>query len=231
MASGSVITIPEPRLELAGPETWRISATVAGTDVFFESHVPLASRPEAFVCPFLFPAMTLHADLESRGPLSAGFLENLAFVRQRATEWWPKLSAGEVRAARVPAAQPGPALGVFYTGGVDSSYALQQLSAKLRYAVFVEGFDIRLDNPLRLARARRRLGETVRDCGVEFVVVRTNLRSHPLFNLVHWEITHVAALAAIAHALAPLVHTMYVAASDVAPPWGSAPDLDAAWSS
>jgi hypothetical protein len=61
--------------------------------------------------------------------------------------------------------------------------------------------------------------------------VRTNLRSHPLFRSLSWEITHVAALASVAHALSEVVGTMYVAASDVEPPWGSAPELDAAWSS
>jgi hypothetical protein len=66
---------------------------------------------------------------------------------------------------------------------------------------------------------------------VEFVAVRTNLREHPFFREVSWGIAHVAALAAITHALGQHVHIMYVAASDVPPPWGSAPDLDAAWSS
>jgi hypothetical protein len=120
---------------------------------------------------------------------------------------------------------------VFYTGGADSSYSLQQLHAKLRYAVFVEGFDIKLDDLDRLESARRWLSATAKACGVELVVVRTNLRSHPLFRSVSWEITHISALAAVAHALGDQVHTMYVAASDVEPPWGSAPDLDRAWSS
>jgi hypothetical protein len=125
MDTSKVVTIPEPRLERAGPDLWRIVATVEGTDVFFESHVPLSPRPEV----------------------------------------------------------------------------------------------------------RDSLGTTVRACGLEFVVVRTNIRAHPLFRAVKWGIVHVSALAAGAHALGPRVHKMYVAASDVPPPSGSAPDLDASWSS
>jgi hypothetical protein len=123
---------------------------------------------------------------------------------------------------------------VFYTGGIDSAYALQQLSARhtgLRYAVFVEGFDIPLADTMRLERAREWLRATTDACGVELIVVRTNLRQHPVFGRVSWEVTHVSALAAVAHALGGSVHTMFVAASDVRPPWGSTPDLDAAWSS
>ena len=41
----------------------------------------------------------------------------------------------------------------------------------------------------------------------------------------------MGALSAVGHALGSHVHTMFAAASDVPPPWGSAPDLDAAWSS
>jgi hypothetical protein len=199
--------------------------------VFFESRTPLVPRTEALVCPFLLPAMSLHANLEVSGSLDEGFLENLAFIRRRAKEWWPHLSAGEVRAPVTAPAPPGQHAGVFYTGGADSSYALQQLHPRLRYAVFTEGFDIKLEHEDRLRRARESLGTTVKACGVEFVVVRTNLRSHPVFNVARWGMTHIGALAAIAHILGPHMHTMYVAASDVPPPWGSAPDLDPAWSS
>ncbi len=231
MPATSVITIPEPRLERAGPDLWRLVATVAGTEVFFESRLPLSPRPEVLVCPFLMPVMSLHANLDVAGRLDAALLENLDFVRRRAHEWWPALSEGGVRAAVGAAPPPGPDAGVFYTGGIDSAYVLQQLHPRLRYAVFVEGFDIPLSDEDRLRRARASLGATAAACGVEFVTIRTNLRDHPVFKLVRWGTNHIGALAAMAHALGSHVHTMYVAASDVPPPWGSAPDLDAAWSS
>lgn len=231
MSDTSVIAIPTPRLERAGPDLWRLVATVAGTEVFFESRLELSARPEVLVCPFLMPVMSLHANLDVEGPLDAAFLENLAFVRKRAHDWWPALSRGEVRAPAGTAAPPGPDAGVFYTGGIDSAYVLQQLHPRLRYAVFVEGFDIPLQDEERLRRARAALGATAAACGVEFVTIRTNLRDHPVFKLVRWGTNHIGALAAMAHALGAHVHTMFVAASDVPPPWGSAPDLDAAWSS
>lgn len=231
MSTNKIIPLPEPRLESAGPDLWRLVATVEGKDFFIESSLPLSPRSESVVCPFLFPAMLRHADLEVAGSLDPTFQKNLAFVRKRAVEWWPQLGVGEVHSPLGTAAPRGSHSGVFYTGGIDSSYALQQLHSRLRYAVFVEGFDIPLGDSARLEKARRRLIATTEACGVELLVVRTNLREHPFFAAVNWEITHVAALAAIAHALGQHVHTMYVAASDVPPPWGSAPDLDAAWSS
>jgi hypothetical protein len=231
MPGKSVIAISEPRLDRAGPDLWRVVGTVAGTEVYFESTTPLSARSESLVCPFLMPAMALHADLEVDGALDPDFLQNLGSFRRRASEWWPELSAGEVRSRIEAAPAPAPDAGVFYTGGIDSSYVLQQLHPKLRYAVFVEGFDIKLTNTEQLRFAEETLGATAAACGVEFLVVRTNLRAHPLSTIVRWGKNHIGPLAAIAHALGQRVHTMYVAASDVPPPHGSAPDLDASWSS
>ena len=228
--SNKVIQIPPMRFECAGPSLWRISATVAGKEVFFESSTPLQARPEVLVCPFLLPAMSQHADLEVAGPVSPQFLDNLSFVRRRAMDWWPQFSAGAIRAPQGPSMPSGPHSAMFYTGGVDSSYTLRQLHPQLRYAVFNEGFDIPLHDSARLLSVRNVLRTTTNTCGVELLVVRTNLREHPLFNAISWEITHIAALAAIAHALGQQFQTMYVAASNIPPPWGSAPDLDAAWS-
>ena len=229
--SSDTILIPEPSRQQTGAETWRVSAMLEGHEVYIESSVPLSARPEVFLCPFFLPAMSRHRAVEVAGGLDRTTFENLAFVRRRALEWWPKLGGGEVKAEPRNTAERGPHVGMFYTGGIDSSYVLQQAHQQLRYAVFVEGFDIPLHDAARLARAREWLSATARACGIEFLVVRTNLREHPLFREISWEITHVAALASVAHALAPHFHTLYIAASDVPPPWGSAPDLDAAWSS
>jgi hypothetical protein len=231
MPEAPTIRIPRPRAERQPSGLYRVAAELEGTEVFYESSLPLVARRESLVSAFLLPAMARGANLEVDGALDARFLENLELVRTRAREWWPHLSAGEVRADSRPEAAASPDAGLFYTGGADSSYALQQLHGSVRYAVFTEGFDIRLDDAARLAAARRWLSETARACGVAFVVVRTNLRAHPLFRSLSWEITHGAALASVAHALSGVVSTMYMAASDVEPPWGSSPELDAAWSS
>ncbi len=231
MTAEHPILLPEPRLEAAGPKLWRVAATVAGAELFIEAPFPLAARPESLVCAFLLPAMRRRADLEVAGSLDSTFQKNLAFIRARAMEWWPQLGAGAVHAPTGTAAPRGPHCGAFYTGGIDSSYVLQQLHPRLHAAVFVEGFDIPLADPARLEKARRWLTATTQACGLEFLVVRTNLREHPLFAGISWGIAHVAALGAVAHALGSRFHTLYVAASDVPPPWGSAPDLDAAWSS
>ena len=227
----STIRIPRPQIQRSVPGLHRIVATVDDREVFFESSLPLSPRPESLVCAFLLPAMARGSDLAVEGALGARFLANLETARNRARQWWPILSRGEVRAVVREDAPASADAGLFYTGGVDSTYALRELHRSLRYAVFVEGFDVRLEDTPRLTAARAWLSQTARTCGVAFAVVRTNLRSHPLFRGLSWEITHGAALAAVAHTLAGSLGRVYLAASDVAPPWGSQPELDAAWSS
>jgi hypothetical protein len=214
----------------------RIVADIAGTEVFLESDLPLIPAPETFLCPFLAPAMKRGADLRVPGPIDSVLLENLKIIRRQFSEWWPNLSRGEIREKKpwwprrnAPPAPDDSAL--FYTGGVDSSYSLQQLHSRLRYAIFVEGFDIPLADTARLDAARHLLSSTVRERGVEFVTIRTNLREHPVFNEITWETTFVAALAGIAHAFSPLIRRMYVSANDVPARWGSTPELDPYWSS
>jgi hypothetical protein len=231
MRAFSTILVPEPRLELSAPGLYRVAATIEGEEVFFESSLPLSAGAESFACAFLLPGMARGARLEVESPLGERFLSNLDFLRRRARQWWPALSAGDV-AAPVRDDEPlSSDAGVFYTGGADSAYALKQLQAQLKYAVFTEGFDIPLEDTERLIRAREWLSHTVRACGVAFAVVRTNLRRHTLFRNISWEITHGAALAAVAHSLAAVVGKMYIAARDVEPPWGSTPEAYAAWSS
>lgn len=225
------LAIPVPSVAIVQPGLWRLTASIAGAEIFLEAPVPLSPRPEVLVCPFLLPAMSHAMDLHVAAPLSPGFLSNLQFVRQRAIEWWPQLSAGHVQAPIGEPANRAPHSATFYTGGADSSYVLQQLHSRLRYAIFVEGFDVSLKDSKRLIGTRNWLSAAAEACGVQLLNVRTNLKQHPFFASLSWEITHISALAAIAHALGHHVHTMYVAASDVPPPWGSAPELDAAWSS
>lgn len=231
MDSEKVLLIPQPQLSMPSEGLWRVEAIVEGHPVYIEASVPLSPRPEVFLCSFYFPAMSKGWNLRVAGGLDSVSLKNLAFIQAQAMDWWPGFGGGDVGAEPVARAEAGRERAAFYTGGVDSSYVLQHLHAQLGSAVFVEGFDIPLGDEERLRATRASLRATAAECGLKLLVVRTNLREHPVFKFANWETTHIAALASVAHALGRHFHTLYVAASDVPPPFGTAPDLDAAWSS
>jgi hypothetical protein len=225
------VTIPFPRLVQPTPDTWRVTTEIGGQEVYFEAAVPLAPRVEAYVCALTLPAMLYGRPLEVRALLSQTVLDNLCQARALARHWWPDLGTSDVRAAVGPVRGRAEGKGLFYTGGVDSSFALYRLKDEISHLLFVEGFDVKLADTARLADVRRWLETVAAATGRRLMVVRTNLRSHRLFKTVHWDLTHISALAAVAHVLGDQFGTVYVAASDVPPPYGSNPELDRLWSS
>ncbi|MFT8420758.1 MAG: hypothetical protein ABF665_04460 [Gluconacetobacter sp.] len=61
-----------------------------------------------------------------------------------------------------------------------------------------------------------------REVGKEVVHVATNLRDNTEFAGLDWGMfTHISVIAAIAYTLAPTQARVFVASSDVPPPWGS----------
>ena len=228
----SRVIIPEPSLSTPAPDLWRIAATIDGVEIYIESNRPLVARAESFACLLLLSAMERRRSLTCRGAMTAEMTRNLDTVQSLALSWWPeRLHAVTVRTITRAAPPPAPGRGLFFSGGVDSFFALKQLLPNLTELVSVEWLGIRRDDPERLREGRERLLRASRAVNLPLTLVRTNLRTHPLFRRLHWEITHIAALASIAHALEERIGTMHVASTDCAPPYGSHPDLDKLWSS
>ena len=223
--------IPEPQLVRTADGLNRVVARVAGQDVFFESSAELTPKVEALLCAFLLPAMARHKDLTIQAPVSRCLIRNLTDARATIREWWPDFGGGGIEAANQIERPPADAAGLFFTGGVDSTYALHRLKDHVNALIYVEGFDVPPTDTWRLEAVRRWHRSASAFCGLPLLTLRTNLRRHRLFRWPAWGLTHVAALAAAAHCLARHLHTVYVAASDVPPPHGSNPSLDPAWSS
>lgn len=231
MIPAGKLLLPEPVVKRTAGGLNRVVARVAGEEVFFESSAELVPKVEALLCAFLLPAMAKHRNLKIQAPVSRRLIQNLAIARTTIREWWPTFGHVGIEAAHQVEQHPAGDAGLFYTGGVDSTYALYRLKDRVRALVYVEGFDVPLTDTRRLEAVREWNQSIAKSCGLPLLTIRTNLRSHPLYRRPSWKITHIAALAAVAHCLARHLHTLYVAASDVPPPHGSHPRLDAAWSS
>jgi hypothetical protein len=98
--------------------------------------------------------------------------------------------------------------------------------------LFVHGYDIPLADETRMAAWDPALRRVAAAVGKPAIVVRTNLRLHPLFRHSNWERTHGGALAAAGLVLAGaerlIVPSTYT--YDHEPPWGSHHLTDAFWS-
>ena len=207
-------------------------------EVVFRAPV-VASEADLLVPLALLPAMVTADRLRVPDPVSRRLLEAVPAVTEVLTTfdryaWGIGLRPVVVEAeGRAPTAAPGRGVACFFSGGVDSTFTVRACRQQLTALVFVHGFDVPLaDGPLRHAVSSR-LQAAADALGLPLVEVETDLRrlSDPL---LPWSSYHGAALAAVAHLLAPLAGTFVVPASDTyatLSAHGSHPLLDPLWSS
>ncbi len=216
--------------------THRISARVAGHDVWFESKdVSLAPSVEGIASMFLVAALDLGATLrlqERVDPLwhrNAGELESI-FRRWLAVPQKPALDCREI-SEKENVCQSGAVL--FFTGGVDSFYSLLK-GPVVEGILYVHGFDIALDDRTRMAQFEPHFQQIAKETGHRAVVIRTNLRQHPKFRKANWEMTHGGALAGVGHLIQTSFGRGVISSSDTGVfnvPWGSHQETDKLYSS
>jgi hypothetical protein len=205
LASWRTWRISAPRLEPTSTGS-RVVAAVVGEDVWFESDdVQLEPSPEAFASLFMVPALKARVRLEIDAPLDPSWIENTRQLLPILNEWW----GFEGRHPIVRSTQSTPTLpqsdrvGQCFTGGVDSFHLLMHQGAEVDYLVFVQGFDIPLDDHGRMDAFETSLREVADRVGKKAIVLRSNIRGIRRFERGGWEHrTHGSALAATGHLLA-----------------------------
>ncbi|BAP57603.1 hypothetical protein THII_3306 [Thioploca ingrica] len=215
----------------------RITANVNGTLLWFESGDTLLHPvPEAFTSAFLLPAAHSQAQLTLDQPVSSTWLANASQILTLTHQWWnysnqvPPLETTHSEAA----GSPVNSTGLYFTGGVDSFYSLFYFNFPIHYLVFVQGYDVTINDKVRMAAIEQSLEQIVATLGIKKIVVRTNLRTHPAFRLVSWEQSHGGALVAIGYLLSHQLGKMVISSSypqTVTMPWGTHHELDPLWSS
>jgi hypothetical protein len=152
-----------------------------------------------------------------------------------ARRWWG-FSGGAVHHDGCETLAPAPGQALLFGGGVDSFYTLLRMRDRLTHLVYVEGFDVPLSDAGRLARVGEWNRAVARECGLELVVIRSNLREHPEFRVLPWINGFGGALAAAGHLLRDHCGTAWISAggysTQIDLTWlGMHPDLTPLWSS
>jgi hypothetical protein len=215
----------------------RVVADVAGRPLWFESpDAALDASPEAFAGPALLPALHHRASVSIDARLDATWLSGTSRLPAIYAEWWgypdtyPIVHGGPCE----PGAGPASGTAACFTGGLDSFHTLLTSGDRLDHLVFVHGYDMSLDDHVRISAFERSFREVARRTGKRAVLLRTNLRDHPACASVSWDRTHGAALASAGHVLAREIGTLVIPSSyRIAHliPWGSHPLTDPLWSS
>ncbi|MCW5968247.1 MAG: hypothetical protein KIT57_07015 [Blastocatellales bacterium] len=219
---------------------WRIVADVAGQPIWFESADPVLSCvTEGFGSAMLIPALHEARRLRLPGSVSREWRQNIARLLPVLSEWWQypelaPLSLSDEAANETKAAGASGQAALCFSGGVDSFYSLLRGSADPRLLVFVHGYDMKLEDEARFSAFIPTLEAAASATGSRAIIVRTNLREHPAFNVCSWERTHGGALAGVCHLLTGSIDRMYISATyvlDDERPWGSHARIDHLWSS
>jgi len=130
-------------------------------------------------------------------------------------------------------ARTGAGTGLFFSGGVDSFYALHRRD-DVTHLAHIVGFDIPITRQDLWQARVTAFRELSRRVDRRAIVVFTNLRTLRRLRRPPWTFYHGAVLAGIGHLLGNEAQTWVMSAtyqrSNLAP-WGSHPDLDPLWSS
>jgi hypothetical protein len=216
--------------------TATIHNKTATQDIWFRtSHSPITALADPFVPTALLPAMRQGRRLSIDAPVSTCILHGAGRVQHLQYFWDKSLSLIELNVQTQKLSVHGSkgAVGAFFSGGVDSFYTLKKHREEITHLIFVHGFDIPLWRKDLRELVALRMRQIALEMDLELVEVETNLRQYA-DPYVCWENYHGAAMAAVAHFLAPGFSKIYIPSGYAYAflfPYGSHPGLDPLWSS
>lgn len=199
-----------------------------------ERYEPMIARgTEPFVVAVSQLASILDEDIEIQGRFSERLSHGLDEYARVFSAWAPQKFhlIRLVGADLVPDELISGHAAAAFSGGVDSFFTqfmdgCRSPSFRSKYAIFVHGFDIPLNQGEVFDRAAARYEAMFDALGIEFIPMRSNIRAF----VPAWELGHGSSLCAVALVLARGLNRFLVPSSMsymTLRPWGSHPMVDA----
>lgn len=212
-----------------------MSALIDNESLWFESSdIKLNATPEVYGAGLLFSSLSHNDQLQIEDAVSPKWLNGVEKILPIFNRWWDyPILLPEASVQEPLNNAPLSNTAVCFTGGVDSFYSLLHSSHEITHIVFAYGYDISLNDTVRMASYEKAMREIARLLDVKPIIVTTNLREHPSYLGVNWEHSHGSALASIGYLLSNEVGTLVIPASytyDNEHPWGSNWRTDSLWS-
>jgi hypothetical protein len=225
----------------SGTVTARVEAGALAYEwSYVAPEISLDRAADALLVASLLPSMHLGGTLTSDHPVSPRLLASISRIEDVYWSW--RRDPGYELSARVPVDAPqrltapmrqGRGVACFFTAGVDSFYTVLRHRQEIDALVYVRGFDVKLDSGPLHDRIVDGVRTAAYELGLPLVVVTTDIRTFS-DQFARWEYYHGAALASVAHMLAPHFSKVYIPATQTyayLTPLGSHPLLDPLWSS
>jgi hypothetical protein len=204
---------------------------VDGSEIYVSGE-GVRANGDAQICLGLLPSLMSGSALEVDLPVDPQLLRALPDIQEIFGAW---LNRAPVEVMAEPAAAasplPGKKIGSFFSGGVDSFYTAIREQHRIDSLIFVQGFDIAVDDVDLYADALRHAQDAAAGLGRNLLGVSTNVRQYAPIG-TPWIWTHGSAMAAVAHSLDRVVNTVLFPAtssySDLFP-LGTHPLTDPLW--
>ncbi len=188
---------------------------------------------EPFISLALLPAMQLGVPLVTQMPVSPLFMEQQRLIQKYFHGWDANLALIDVCAPLRSSCETvaNGRVAAFFSGGVDSFHTAHKHRAEINDLVFVQGFDIGLNESGFYESIYERIAPVAQAMQKHLIRIQTNLRVFT-DSLAHWALhEHGPALAAVGQWLAPrcrkvLIPGEYFPLVPSAWPRGSQPQTD-----
>ncbi len=207
---------------------------VGGAEVWFESpDADLVPTGEAFGTAFLIPALHNDATLTIEYPTDATWFEGARALIEVVADWWD-LPKCQPTGPTAPIRPTAAGIGLCFSAGADSFFSLLRSGQNIDTLVHIQGFDIPLRDTDRLRSAEHDARAVAEALNLTCVVVRSNLREHPLYTPIPWDNTHGGAIIGVSHLLTNILGKLVISSSahhSMLRPHGSDPRIDGKWSS
>lgn len=187
----------------------------------------------AFLAAALPISMRTKEDLFVEGPISKLLIKSTQKIMNVLNSWNVGLHKQSIKAEMQREDTGNSNLsGVFFSGGVDSFYTFLKHKNKIRYLIFVHGYDIQLDDVALYNEVLGTIETIAKKQGVQLLTVRTNIRD--IFEQYFtWDMSHEFALASVSLFLRQGFKEIYMSCgqtSKKAPHHYMTPELDTLWS-
>lgn len=206
----AIVAIGPPRVSRSGSRS-RVTAWVDGRRIWFEStDATLSATPEAYGSSLLVPAMHAGRSLHLEGTACETWTANLRPLADAVRGlWYPDAP----RPHAVPERRndrPSRSTALCFTGGVDAFYTYLESHQRIDQLAYVVGYDVKLRQRRRATEISRMIRAIAAETAARGIVIRTNLRQHPLMRATPWVRSFGGALAAVAHVLAESVGQLLI---------------------
>ena len=220
---------------VAGPGSVKFSTVINGkkkTIIFKGNNLETQNIGESIICAFLPVCMKINSDLHTNYSLSSVLLESTDKIQSIYNTWNSKMQAVGVIAKKRKPMKRGKKVAAFFSCGIDSFDTLLRHIKEIDVLVYIEGYDIWLNEKKYLSSMRNKIKRVAKNYKKDIIFLKSNLHSE-MDEVIEWgTYYHGAALAAAAYLLPKEIGKVYIPSTFTYSslfPWGSHPLLDELW--